>query len=156
MQTAQIISCEGMEKPNGKSGCKIKRNRLQCKGNFCKEMSVLREISAQRITETVKHLCIEANCFLPQDMKDRIQESFEAEPWPQAREILERIIENYQIADETARPICQDTGMACVFVTVGQEVHIDGDLTDLLSAKAWIFQFFQHIIFIHKKCIFIF
>jgi len=52
----------------------------------------MREISAQRITEVVKKLCIEANCYLPQDMKSCIETSHEEEPWPQAKEILERII----------------------------------------------------------------
>ena len=92
----------------------------------------MREISAQRITEVVKKLCIEANCFLPKDLKERIETYHAQETWPQAKEILERIIENYQIADETARPICQDTGMACVFVTIGQEVHVDGGLADAI------------------------
>ena len=92
----------------------------------------MREISAQKITEVVKKLCIEANCFLPQDMKNRIEASHAQETWPQAKEILERIIENYQIADEAARPICQDTGMACVFVTIGQEVHVDAPLAEAI------------------------
>ena len=92
----------------------------------------MREISAQKITEVVKKLCIEANCFLPQDLKERIEKSHAEETWPQAKEILERIIENYQIADEAARPICQDTGMACVFVTIGQEVHVDGPLAEAI------------------------
>ena len=92
----------------------------------------MREISAQKITEVVKKLCIEANCFLPADLKQRIEDSHAAETWPQAKEILERIIENYQIADENARPICQDTGMACVFVTIGQEVHVDGPLAEAI------------------------
>lgn len=93
----------------------------------------MREISAQRITEVVKKLCIEANCYLPQDMKSCIASSYEEEPWPQAKEILERIIENYQIAERENRPICQDTGLACVFVSVGQEVHINGNLTDAIN-----------------------
>ena len=92
----------------------------------------MREIAAAKITEVVKKLCIEANCYLPQDMKDRIQQSYEMESWPQAKEILERIIENYQIADEKAQPICQDTGMACVFVKIGQEVHVNGDLSEAI------------------------
>lgn len=92
----------------------------------------MREISAQRITETVKKLCIEANCFLPQDMKNCIEAGYEKEKWPQAREILERIIENYQIADAAARPICQDTGVACVFITIGQDVHVDGPLAEAI------------------------
>ena len=92
----------------------------------------MREIAAQQITEVVKKLCIEANCYLPQDMKNRIEESYKMESWPQAKEILERIIENYQIADEKAQPICQDTGMACVFVKLGQEVHVNGDLSEAI------------------------
>ena len=92
----------------------------------------MREIQAWQITEVVKRLCIEANCHLPQDMKDRIQACYSQEPWPQAKEILERIIENYQIADEKDQPICQDTGMACVFVKIGQEVHIQGDLNEAI------------------------
>ena len=92
----------------------------------------MREIAAEKITEVVKRLCIEANCHLPQDMKDRIQACQVAETWPQAKEILDRIIENYQIADEKDQPICQDTGMACVFLKIGQEVHIQGDLSEAI------------------------
>ena len=88
----------------------------------------MREISAQKITEVVRKLCINANCYLPQDVKDRIEQFHAEEKWPQAQEILERIIENYKIAEDGARPICQDTGLACVFVTMGQDVHVEGDL----------------------------
>jgi fumarate hydratase subunit alpha len=93
----------------------------------------MREISAKLVTETVKKLCIDANCYLPRDLKECIEKSYDEEPWPQAKEILERIIENYKLAEEGARPICQDTGLACVFVTIGQEVHIDGDLTEAIN-----------------------
>lgn len=92
----------------------------------------MREISAQKVTEVVRKLCINANCFLPQDVKERIESCHAGEPWPQAKEILERIMENYQIAAEGARPICQDTGLACVFVKIGQEVHVDGDLAEAI------------------------
>ena len=92
----------------------------------------MREISVHQISETVKRLCIEANCFLPQDMKHCIESGYKKECWPQAREILDRIIENYQIAEREVRPICQDTGLACVFVNIGQDVHIDGNLTDAI------------------------
>ena len=92
----------------------------------------MREIQATQITEVVKRLCIEANCHLPQDMKDRITACHAQETWPQAKEILERIIENYQIADEKDQPICQDTGMACVFLKIGQEVHVQGDLNEAI------------------------
>ena len=93
----------------------------------------MREISAQRITETVRKLCIEANCHLPKDVKNCICASHAQESWPQAKEILERIIENYEIADAKDQPICQDTGVACVFMKVGQEVHIDGDVNEAIN-----------------------
>ena len=93
----------------------------------------MREISAGRITEVVKRLCIEANCHLPQDVKTCIEGCYAAEPWAPAREILERIMENYQIADNENVPICQDTGVACVFLKIGQEVHIDGNIEDAVN-----------------------
>ena len=93
----------------------------------------MREVLAKNITDVVKRLCIDANCHLPGDMKACIEDSFCAETWPAAKEILERIMENYQIADRENRPICQDTGLACVFVNVGQDVHIVGNLTDAIN-----------------------
>lgn len=93
----------------------------------------MREISALKITDTVKRLCIDANCHLSCDMKECIKEKYNEETWPQAKEILERIIENYKISDENKRPICQDTGVACVFLKIGQDVHIKGDLTDAVN-----------------------
>ena len=93
----------------------------------------MREIKAEKITEVVRRLCINANCYLPEDVKKRIEDMHDAESWPQAREILERIMENYQLAQEGDRPICQDTGLACIFVKLGQEVHIDGDLSAAIN-----------------------
>ena len=93
----------------------------------------MREISAQQITEVVKKLCIEANCHLPRDVKSCIEQCHADEQWDTAREILERIMENYKIADENDRPICQDTGVACVFLKIGQDVHIDGDIADAVN-----------------------
>ena len=93
----------------------------------------MREISAAQITEVVKRLCIETNCHLPQDVKNRIEASHAAEPWAPAREILERIMENYHIADDNNVPICQDTGVACVFLKIGQEVHINGDIREAVN-----------------------
>ena len=88
----------------------------------------MRTLSASVITETVKRLCVEANCYLPGDMKACIEQAHNEEKWPQAKEILERIIENYQIADEKFQPICQDTGVACVFLKIGQDLHIEGNI----------------------------
>ena len=93
----------------------------------------MRQISANQITDTVAQLCIEANCHLGSDIKERIESMHTQESWPQAKEILERIIENYHIADRENVPVCQDTGMACVFLKIGQEVHIDGDLTEAVN-----------------------
>lgn len=92
----------------------------------------MREITSEKITQTVRKLCIEANCRLPQDVKDALERAYADEPWPQAREILARIRENYAIADREQCPICQDTGVACVFVKLGQEVHIRGDLENAI------------------------
>jgi len=88
----------------------------------------MRELKASLITETIARLCMEANCILPDDMKRRIEDARSAEPWAPAREILDRIIENYQVAEERMQPICQDTGAACVFLEIGQDLHIEGDL----------------------------
>ena len=93
----------------------------------------MREIQATKITDVVARLCVEANCHLPGDMKCRIEESCAAEKWPQAQEILERIIENYKIADEQNAPICQDTGVACVFLKIGQECHVDGSIEEAVN-----------------------
>ena len=88
----------------------------------------MREINASAITETVARLCVEANRHLPQDVRECIDCAQEQETWAAAQEILDRIRENYQIADRDEVAICQDTGMACVFLEIGQEVHIRGDL----------------------------
>ncbi len=88
----------------------------------------MREINASAITETVARLCVEANRHLPQDVRDCIACAREQETWAAAQEILDRIRENYQIADRDEVAICQDTGMACVFLEIGQEIHINGDL----------------------------
>lgn len=93
----------------------------------------MRELSAARITETVRRLCMEANYHLPADVKARIEESRKAEPWAPAQEILDRIIENYRIADGADVPVCQDTGVACVFLEVGQDLHITGDICQAVN-----------------------
>ena len=93
----------------------------------------MREINAEKITETVKKLCIEANCHLTGDIKECIKKFHDDEPWAQAKEILERIIENCEIADEKNQPVCQDTGVACVFLKIGQDVHVSGDITDAVN-----------------------
>jgi len=92
----------------------------------------MRIINAEQITAVVRRLCIEANCHLTGDLKERITACRACEPFPVAQGILDQIIENYQIADENNVPVCQDTGMACVFVDVGQDVHIEGSLEEAI------------------------
>ena len=92
----------------------------------------MRELSAAVITDAVARLCVEANCHLGADLQTCIRDARAAEPWPQAQEILARIIENFELANREEMPICQDTGMACVFVKLGQEVHVDGDLNEAI------------------------
>lgn len=92
----------------------------------------MREISAKSITESVARLCVQANTQLPADVKEAIALARREEDWPAAQEILDRIIENGNISGGI--PICQDTGMACVFLEVGQDVHIDGDLSQAVDA----------------------
>lgn len=93
----------------------------------------MREINSALITEAVKKLCIEANCHLSCDIKNCIKVSYEKEDWPQAKEILERIIENFEISDRRDQPVCQDTGVACVFLSIGQDVHITGDVLEAVN-----------------------
>lgn len=93
----------------------------------------MREISADLITQTIKKLCIEANCHLPQDIKSVLEKAYEDECWQGAKDILGRICENYRISDSENLPICQDTGAACVFLRIGQDVHIDGDITEAVN-----------------------
>ena len=91
----------------------------------------MREISAGAVADTVARLCVQANTCLPRDVKDGIAAARAAEDWPPAREILDRIVENGEIGG--GFPICQDTGMACVFLEVGQELHIAGDLAQAVD-----------------------
>lgn len=89
----------------------------------------MREISVSKLTETIERLCIEANTHLPGDVKCAIEACRSREDGSIAQGVLDKIIENYHIADAENVPICQDTGMACVFLEIGQDVHfVDGDL----------------------------
>ena len=92
----------------------------------------MRNIEAAKVTEVVRRLCIEANCHLTKDLKDCIVECRKNETFPVAQGILDQISENYGIADENNVPVCQDTGMACVFIDVGQDVHVEGNLEEAI------------------------
>lgn len=93
----------------------------------------MREISSALITDAVKRLCIDANYRLSEDVKCEISNASSREPWAPAKDILSKIIENYNIAERERMPICQDTGAACIFLKVGQDVHITGNLTDAIN-----------------------
>ena len=88
----------------------------------------MREIHISEIISTVRDLCIESNYYLSSDVKESLCKAKEDETWPLAENVLDQIILNSDIAKKEDMPICQDTGMACVFVEVGQEVHIVGGL----------------------------
>ena len=88
----------------------------------------MREISYEQIVQTVRDLCIEANCYLPQDVRCAIERARETETSPVGQSILGDLVENYTFADEKHLPICQDTGMAVVFCDLGQDAHITGGL----------------------------
>ncbi len=92
----------------------------------------MREIDAAEITRAVQRLCIEANAALPSDMERAVRGAAAEEPWPLARKTLGTLCENLDAAAAAGLPICQDTGMACVFLDVGQDTHIAGG--DLESA----------------------
>ncbi len=88
----------------------------------------MREITTEQITQTVRSLCIRANCQLPEDVRCAIQAARETEVSPVGQSILGDVVENFTFAGERQLPICQDTGMAVVFCDLGQEVHITGGL----------------------------
>ena len=86
----------------------------------------MREINASEITAAVRDLCIDANYELADDMKKAMKDAAENESSPLGKKILGQLLENLDIAKEDTVPICQDTGMAVVFVEIGQDVHITG------------------------------
>ena len=94
----------------------------------------MREISCNAIISSIKEMCIQATHYLSDDMKSALYKGVEKEESPLGRQILEQLCENLKIAGEDMIPICQDTGMAVVFVEIGQEVHIvDGGLEDSIN-----------------------
>ena len=90
----------------------------------------MREIKASQIAELVEGLCVEACCVLTDDIMSSFKSSLQTEQSPLGKEILETLIQNAQIAKEERSPICQDTGMTVVFVTMGQDVHICGGFVE--------------------------
>ena len=92
----------------------------------------MRIISAADIAAAVARLCIQANTQLPADITASLDRQRKQEPWPLAQETLELLWDNLEVAEAKNLPICQDTGMACVFVELGQDVHIDGNFEEAI------------------------
>ncbi len=86
----------------------------------------MREIKVSQITEAIRKLCIDANYYLGSDIKNRLIKSHEEEDWDIAKGILNKILINADIAKNEDMPMCQDTGVACVFIEIGQEVQVVG------------------------------
>lgn len=94
----------------------------------------MRTIHTDEIIKNIKEMCIEANLILTKDVSDTIYEAREREDSPLCRQILGQLCENMEIARETEIPICQDTGMAIVFIKLGQNVHVEGvSLADAIN-----------------------
>ena len=94
----------------------------------------MRTVNVDKVTEAVREMCINANYFLSSDMRKKLKEAAEQEESPLGKQILCQLQENLQIAGEDQIPICQDTGMAVIFLEIGQEVHFEGgDLTEAVN-----------------------
>ncbi len=94
----------------------------------------MRELDADYIAGVVADMCIRANLSLSPAMQERIYAAKEAERSPIGKKVLGQLLDNMAIAEAQAIPICQDTGMAVFFVKVGQDLHINGNLTDAINA----------------------
>lgn len=94
----------------------------------------MREVSVNTIRDIVKELCIEANYYISDDIKEELINYTNKEKFEIAKEVLSKIIENDEIAKKEDMPICQDTGMACIFLDIGQDVHfVDGNLEEAIN-----------------------
>ena len=94
----------------------------------------MREVNVDKVTENIKEMCIEANHFLPDDMKKVFKNAVVSEKSPLGKQVLNQLNENLDIAANDMIPICQDTGMAVVFINVGQDVHFTGgNITDAIN-----------------------
>ena len=94
----------------------------------------MRDVNVSEITKNIKEMCIEANHFLSEDMKKVFKNAVDSEESPLGKQVLNQLNENLFIAASDMIPICQDTGMAVIFINVGQEVHFTGgDITDAIN-----------------------
>lgn len=93
----------------------------------------MREIDVKEIKKNIKEMCIEANLYLSKDMEQAINKAADTEETELGKKILNQLQENLKIAKEEQIPICQDTGMAVVFIEVGQEIHFNGNLEEAIN-----------------------
>ena len=87
---------------------------------------MVRNVDVELLTKNIKEMCIQANHYLAPDMEKAMREACEKESKPLAKQILGQLLENLDIAGKDMIPICQDTGMAVVFLKIGQDVHFEG------------------------------
>lgn len=99
-------------------------------GNLLKRGQTMRTINVNEITEQIKEMCIEANHYLSKDMDIAMKRAEEEEAAPLGKKILHQLQENLEIAAKDTIPICQDTGMAVIFLEIGQDVHLEGGLLE--------------------------
>ncbi|MCL2187703.1 MAG: fumarate hydratase [Defluviitaleaceae bacterium] len=92
-----------------------------------------RFVDATQLTDIVARLCVQANIYLPGDVKDAIKKCQACETSPLAADTLNKLVENYTLAEEKEMPICQDTGVTCVFLEIGEQVHIRGNIANAVN-----------------------
>ncbi len=96
-------------------------------------MNDMRTVKSETVTAAVRQLCIDANILLPEDVKCAIDRARQEETFPAAKNTLDLLVDNYTLAAREQMAICQDTGLACVFVEIGQDVYIEGDLEEAIN-----------------------
>ena len=87
---------------------------------------MIRTVPTDTISDQIKEMCIEANHYLSPDMRQAMKAAAETEQSGLGKKILQQLQDNLRIADEETIPICQDTGMAVIFLEIGQDVHLEG------------------------------
>ena len=93
----------------------------------------MREVKSSDITKKLKEGLLEIASVLPKDVMDRLVELRDKEKWPLAKETITTIIDNDNLAERDSVPMCQDTGMVICFVKIGQDVHVDGSISDAIN-----------------------
>ena len=109
---------------------------------------MIRTVNTEDIVKNIKEMCIEANHYLSKDMDKALKDATASEKSELGKKILNQLQENLKIADEEMIPICQDTGMAVIFLEVGQDVHFEG----IISSCSNFFTYrFLYIILLHLQ-----